>query len=101
MNLGPALPLEADTKLPLVQKFLRSVGQARPGGVNYFCDAAVLHESRPGAAIGSGYQTAARAKIFTERGPGKTRRRELFLRRGGAVGGRNSERSVRAGRHRA
>ena len=29
-------------KLPLVQQFLRSVGQTRPVGVDYFCDAAVL-----------------------------------------------------------
>jgi acetylornithine deacetylase/succinyl-diaminopimelate desuccinylase family protein len=38
----PCLSLETDSKLPLVREFLRSVGQSRPVGVDYFCDAAVL-----------------------------------------------------------
>jgi acetylornithine deacetylase/succinyl-diaminopimelate desuccinylase-like protein len=38
----PCLPLETDSKLPLVQQFLRSVKQRQPAGVDYFCDAAVL-----------------------------------------------------------
>jgi acetylornithine deacetylase/succinyl-diaminopimelate desuccinylase-like protein len=41
-KLAPALPLEINPKLPLVRQFLRSVGQARPVGVDFFCDAAVL-----------------------------------------------------------
>jgi acetylornithine deacetylase/succinyl-diaminopimelate desuccinylase-like protein len=41
-KLAPALPLETNFKLPLVQKFLRSVGQTKPLGVHFFCDAAVL-----------------------------------------------------------
>jgi acetylornithine deacetylase/succinyl-diaminopimelate desuccinylase-like protein len=41
-KLAPALPLETNFKLPLVQKFLRSARQSRPIGVDYFCDAAVL-----------------------------------------------------------
>jgi len=41
-KLAPALALETDHKLPLVQSFLRSTGQSRPAGVDYFCDAAVL-----------------------------------------------------------
>ena len=41
-KLAPALPLETDCKLPLVQSFLRSAKQSRPAGVDYFCDAAVL-----------------------------------------------------------
>jgi acetylornithine deacetylase/succinyl-diaminopimelate desuccinylase-like protein len=41
-KLAPALPLETDHKLPLVREFLRSVGQTRPLGVHFFCDAAVL-----------------------------------------------------------
>jgi acetylornithine deacetylase len=28
--------------LPLVRRFLKSAGQSKPLGVNYFCDAAVL-----------------------------------------------------------
>jgi acetylornithine deacetylase/succinyl-diaminopimelate desuccinylase-like protein len=39
---APCFPLETDPKLPLVKQFLRSAGQARPAGVHYFCDAAVL-----------------------------------------------------------
>jgi len=41
-KLAPALPLETDPKLPLVRQFLRSIGQRRPAGVDFFCDAAVL-----------------------------------------------------------
>ena len=41
-KLAPALPLETDFKLLLVQNFLRCAGQTRPLGVDYFCDAAVL-----------------------------------------------------------
>ncbi|MDE3066041.1 MAG: M20/M25/M40 family metallo-hydrolase [Verrucomicrobiota bacterium] len=41
-KLAPALPLETDPELPLVQKFLRGAGQRRPVGVDFFCDAAVL-----------------------------------------------------------
>ena len=41
-KLAPALPLETDVKLPLVQKFLRAASQKKPVGVDYFCDAAVL-----------------------------------------------------------
>jgi acetylornithine deacetylase/succinyl-diaminopimelate desuccinylase-like protein len=41
-KLAPCLPLETSSKLPLVRQFLRSVGQTRPAGVDFFCDAAVL-----------------------------------------------------------
>ena len=41
-KLAPALPLETDFKLPLVQKFMKSVGQTKPLGVDFFCDAAVF-----------------------------------------------------------
>jgi acetylornithine deacetylase/succinyl-diaminopimelate desuccinylase-like protein len=41
-KLAPALPLETNPKLPLVRQFLQSVGQSKPAGVDYFCDAAVL-----------------------------------------------------------
>lgn len=41
-KLAPALPLETNFKLPLVQKFLNSVGQTKPLGVHFFCDAAIL-----------------------------------------------------------
>jgi acetylornithine deacetylase/succinyl-diaminopimelate desuccinylase-like protein len=41
-KLAPALPLETNHKLPLVQKFLKSVGQTKPLGVHFFCDAAIL-----------------------------------------------------------
>jgi acetylornithine deacetylase/succinyl-diaminopimelate desuccinylase family protein len=42
VKLAPALPLETNFKLPLVQNFLKSVGQSKPLGVDFFCDAAVL-----------------------------------------------------------
>jgi acetylornithine deacetylase/succinyl-diaminopimelate desuccinylase-like protein len=41
-KLAPALPMETDSRLPLVRQFLRSTGQTRPVGVDFFCDAAVL-----------------------------------------------------------
>jgi succinyl-diaminopimelate desuccinylase len=41
-KLAPALPLETNYRLPLVQKFLRGVGQTKPLGVHFFCDAAIL-----------------------------------------------------------
>jgi acetylornithine deacetylase/succinyl-diaminopimelate desuccinylase-like protein len=41
-KLAPALPLETNPKLRLVRQFLRSIGQPRPVGVDFFCDAAVL-----------------------------------------------------------
>lgn len=42
VKLKPCFPLETDARLPLVRQFLRSLGQARPEGLHYFCDAAVL-----------------------------------------------------------
>ncbi|HEX3890862.1 MAG TPA: M20/M25/M40 family metallo-hydrolase [Verrucomicrobiae bacterium] len=42
MKLAPALPLETNHKLPLVQKFLKNIGQTKPLGVHFFCDAAIL-----------------------------------------------------------
>jgi len=54
-KLAPALPLETDHKLPLVQQFLRSVGQSKPVGVHFFCDAAVLSAGRiPSIVFGPG-----------------------------------------------
>ncbi|MFZ0827092.1 MAG: M20/M25/M40 family metallo-hydrolase [Verrucomicrobiia bacterium] len=41
-KLAPCIPLETNPKLPLVRQFLRSVGQQRSVGVDFFCDAAVL-----------------------------------------------------------
>ena len=41
-KLAPALPLKTNYKLPLVQKFMKSVGQSKPFGVHFFCDAAIL-----------------------------------------------------------
>ena len=39
---APCVPLETDSKLPLVQQLFRTVGQTRAVGVDFFCDAAVL-----------------------------------------------------------
>ena len=54
-KLAPGLPLETSSKLPLVRRFLRGVGQARPTGVDFFCDAAVLAAGGiPSVVFGSG-----------------------------------------------
>jgi succinyl-diaminopimelate desuccinylase len=49
------LPLETDHRLPLVQQLLRSCGQPKPGGVDFFCDASVLaHSGIPSVVFGPG-----------------------------------------------
>jgi acetylornithine deacetylase len=49
------LPLETKPSLPLVQKFMRSLGQKKPAGVNYFCDASVLAQGGiPSVVFGPG-----------------------------------------------
>jgi acetylornithine deacetylase len=49
------LPLETDPKLPLVARFLQSIGQRKPVGVRYFCDASVLaHGGIPSVVFGPG-----------------------------------------------
>jgi acetylornithine deacetylase/succinyl-diaminopimelate desuccinylase-like protein len=51
----PCLAMETDFKLPLVQQFFRAVGQTRPVGVQYFCDAAVLSAAGiPSVVFGPG-----------------------------------------------
>jgi acetylornithine deacetylase/succinyl-diaminopimelate desuccinylase-like protein len=40
--LPPCPPLETNPKLPLVSRFLKCLGQRKPVGVRYFCDASVL-----------------------------------------------------------
>lgn len=55
LKAHPCLPMETNPKLPLVRRFLRSVGQARPAGVHYFCDASVLSEGNiPSVVFGPG-----------------------------------------------
>jgi succinyl-diaminopimelate desuccinylase len=55
VKLAPALPLETNPKLPLVRDFLRSAGQKKPAGVDYFCDAAVLSAAGiPSVVFGPG-----------------------------------------------
>ena len=54
-KIAPALPLETKMALPLVRHFLRSLGQTRPIGVDYFCDAAVLADAGiPSVVFGPG-----------------------------------------------
>jgi acetylornithine deacetylase/succinyl-diaminopimelate desuccinylase-like protein len=49
------LPLETNPRLPLVRQFLRSVGQAKPAGVDFFCDASVLSRGGiPSVVFGPG-----------------------------------------------
>jgi succinyl-diaminopimelate desuccinylase len=52
---APCLPLETDARLPLVRQFLHNLGQKKPLGVNYFCDASVLaHGGIPSIVFGPG-----------------------------------------------
>ena len=54
-RLAPCLPMETDSNLPLVRQFLHSVGQRKPAGVNFFCDAAILAEGGiPSVVFGPG-----------------------------------------------
>jgi acetylornithine deacetylase len=54
-KIAPCVPLETNPKLPLVRQFMRCVGQTRPVGVNFFCDAAVLgHGGIPSVVFGPG-----------------------------------------------
>ena len=49
------LPLETNPSLPLVRQFLKSVGQLKPEGVDFFCDASVLsHGGIPSVVFGPG-----------------------------------------------
>lgn len=55
VKLASCLPLETDPSLPWVKQFLRSVGQAKPAGVRYFCDASVLARAGiPSVVFGPG-----------------------------------------------
>jgi succinyl-diaminopimelate desuccinylase len=54
-KLVPCIPLDTDPNSPFVARFLASVGQVRPAGVDYFCDAAVLAGAGiPSVAFGPG-----------------------------------------------
>ncbi len=49
------LPMETDPKLPLVRQFLRVIGQAKPAGVDFYCDASVLSRAGiPSVVFGPG-----------------------------------------------
>ena len=46
---------KADLRLPMVQQFLKTARQAKPAGVDYFCDASVLaHGGIPSVVFGPG-----------------------------------------------
>lgn len=54
-KITSGLPMETDARLPLVQQFFRSIGQTRPLGVDYFCDASILsHGGIPSIVFGPG-----------------------------------------------
>jgi acetylornithine deacetylase/succinyl-diaminopimelate desuccinylase-like protein len=54
-KFAACLPLETDPALPAVRRLLSSVGQRRPAGVNYFCDASILaHGGIPSVVFGPG-----------------------------------------------
>lgn len=51
----PCLPLETNPKLPLIRELMSFVGQERPAGVVYFCDASVLSQGGiPSVVFGPG-----------------------------------------------
>jgi acetylornithine deacetylase/succinyl-diaminopimelate desuccinylase-like protein len=51
----PCPAMETDASLPLVAQMMRSIGQRKPAGVDYFCDAAVLAEAGiPSVVFGPG-----------------------------------------------
>lgn len=41
-KLDACSPLETDPRVPLVRQFLESLGQRKPAGAHFFCDAAIL-----------------------------------------------------------
>lgn len=52
---APCPPLETNSRLPMVNRFLESAGQRQAAGVNYFCDAAVLAQGGiPSVVFGPG-----------------------------------------------
>jgi acetylornithine deacetylase/succinyl-diaminopimelate desuccinylase-like protein len=54
-KLVECLPLETNPEQPLIRAFLRSIGQKKPAGVNYFCDASVLSRAGiPSVVFGPG-----------------------------------------------
>jgi succinyl-diaminopimelate desuccinylase len=54
-KMAPCVALETDPRSPLVAQFLNEIGQRRPAGVNYFCDAAILASAGiPSVAFGPG-----------------------------------------------
>jgi acetylornithine deacetylase/succinyl-diaminopimelate desuccinylase-like protein len=49
------VPLETDWKLPIIRQFFHALGQKKPLGVDYFCDAAVLAQAgMPSVVFGPG-----------------------------------------------
>jgi acetylornithine deacetylase/succinyl-diaminopimelate desuccinylase family protein len=55
LRAAPCLPLETDPNLPLVHQFMQCIGQKKPQGAQYFCDAAVLSSAGiPSVVFGPG-----------------------------------------------
>ena len=55
VKLKPCYPMETPANLLLVRSLLRSLGQKRPVGLHYFCDAAVLAQGGiPSVVFGPG-----------------------------------------------
>jgi succinyl-diaminopimelate desuccinylase len=55
LRTAPCPPLETDVAHPFVRQFMETVGQRRPIGVHYFCDAAVLATAgTPAVVFGPG-----------------------------------------------
>ncbi|HZT21956.1 MAG TPA: M20/M25/M40 family metallo-hydrolase [Verrucomicrobiae bacterium] len=62
---APVRPLETDFRRPLIRQFMHCVGQRRPAGVPFFCDASVLAAGGiPSVVFGPG--SAAQAHTAEE-----------------------------------
>jgi acetylornithine deacetylase/succinyl-diaminopimelate desuccinylase-like protein len=54
-KIAPCVPMETDSRIPLVRQFLATAKQPKPAGVHFFCDAAVLAEAGiPSVVFGPG-----------------------------------------------
>lgn len=55
LKAAPCLPMETSVRLPLVRQLMRSVGQTKAAGVDYFCDASILAQGGiPSVVFGPG-----------------------------------------------
>lgn len=82
---GPCYALETNPDLPPVREFMNLLGQKKPAGVDFFCDASILaHGGIPSVVFGPGNIAQAHTQdewISLESLRGGTRFLEEFLQR--------------------